>query len=497
MKKLFTVFAIAACAALLGTSTMYAQQQPQDQNQQPAQGQPAPDQGATKAQGPIPAYRSPLAGAVPNEEEEQPALAPDTRPVTGIQNLTLGMPIVHSYWQPHFDLTSTLDSNPAETINNEMGVPTGWGTWISVTGGVDVHRVTEGSDLELTYVGGGTFTQNTGASNGVIQQMSFTDKYSFRRWNLSFVDDLNYLPETAFGYAGQGNGAVNGGGGNQGGTGQDLLTGRGENLGNTFQTEADILFSSRSSMTLVGGFSNLDYFDSDLLNYQSENFRAGYNYILDRKNTVGAEYNFGQFNYSNFHQSITTHTAQLVYGRRITGKLAFQVAAGPEISFFQTPITPAGGEGGTTGGPKSTVGWALNTNLQYQLERTAFTLSFVHGVNGGSGIQAGAETDTASGTLTRRVTRAFTAGITGGYTRSSGLTVINTTTPFGQTFDYWYGGGNLSYALSRMVNFTLAYQLQYQDSGLGFCLGGATCGTTFVRHTITFGFTWRDRPLLF
>jgi hypothetical protein len=504
MKTLFNFIAIAAYVGALGASAARAQQQPQDQTQQPAQGQSqqqTPDQGATQAQGPIPAYRSPLAGAADNDDEDTTTeLAPDTRPITGVQNFSLGTPMTHSYWQPHVDVTSTVDSNPTETT----GTTSNWGTWTSISGGIDVHRASPANDLELSYVGGEAISNNADAGNGVVQELSFSDKYVFRRWDLSFYESLNYLPESSFGFNGLGAGAPGGGlpGGGTFTPGQTLLTGRGQNLGNAFETEADVFLSPRASLTFIGGYTNLDYFDSSLLNYGSVDARVGYNYQLDRSNSVGVDYTFVRYDYSNFNQSITSQTAQLTYGRRVTGRLAFQIAAGPEINSFQTPIsTNSGSPGGTGGGAPtasstSTVGWSLNTSLQYQLKRSTFALSYTHGLTGGSGIQAGAESNTASGSVTRRISRTFTGGITGGYSRSSGLTVISATTPFSQTFDYWYGGGNLAYALSRTLALSFSYQLQYQDSGAGFCVG-TSCGTSIVRHMISFGVNWRERPLLF
>jgi hypothetical protein len=179
--------------------------------------------------------------------------------------------------------------------------------------------------------------------------------------------------------------------------------------------------------------------------------------------------------------------------------LAFQVAAGPEIEELKIPITTATGGGTPTGGSTRNVGLSLSTNLEYQLRRTGFTFAYIHGLSGGSGVQAGSESDTVNGSVNRQVSRNLTAGITGGYSRSSGLTVDPLTTPttsFDQTLDYWYGGGNLGYALSRTLTLSLTYRLQYQNSGTAFCVS-TTCGTSVVRHTISFGVNWRDRPLLF
>src|SRR5271155_3667773 len=94
---------------LLSCAPVRAQQQaatPQDQQQgqQPSQ--------------PIPAIRSPLASAADNgDQDEAPnpqELQPDTRALTGVEDLSLGtMALEHSYWQPRLALSEAVDSNPA------------------------------------------------------------------------------------------------------------------------------------------------------------------------------------------------------------------------------------------------------------------------------------------------------------------------------------------------------------------------------------------------
>ena len=83
--------------ALLSCAPARAQQpaatpQDQQQGQQPSQSQP------------IPAIRSPLASGADNDQDEAPnpqLMQPDTRSLTGVQDLSLGsMALEHSYWQP-------------------------------------------------------------------------------------------------------------------------------------------------------------------------------------------------------------------------------------------------------------------------------------------------------------------------------------------------------------------------------------------------------------
>lgn len=464
-------------------------QQPngQQQNGQPQAGQPS---------APIPAYRSPFAAAADNgdDDEAPPQLAPDTQALSGAQNLSLGTP-TRSYWQPHFDFSTTADSNPQETANSP-----GWGAWTSISGGVDVHRTSGSNDLTLGYASGGVFSTYRGVGDGVAQNLIFGDRIGFHRSTLSFFDNLNYLPEAQLGFGNLAGNTLPGtatGLGPVFGSGQSLLTGYGQNLANAFATELDTFLTPRTSLTFVGGYSLLHYFDSDLLNYNNVNFRGGYNYQVTRKDTIALLYTFSGFRYGNASQSINDNAVQVSYGRRTTGRLAFQVAVGPQIVTSRISLTGAGSSGGATPTATNTVQffWALNTSVQWQAQRTLLGAAYSHGVGGGSGLLAGSVSDVATGSVRGQVTRTFSNGFFGGYSRSKGVDVLNMT-PSSQTYNYWFAGTSLSRPVGRTLGLTFSYQLQYQTSNSTFCIG-TTCGTNVLRHLISVGVGWHERPILF
>jgi hypothetical protein len=486
---------IALIVLGLGVPGVRAQQQGQDQ-QQPADQQQPPNQSSA----PVPAYHSPLAGVAGNGDVDSNTqqLSPDTRPLAGVQDLSLGAPITRSYWQPHIDFSGTADSNALET-------PTGssWGGWISLSGGIDVHRTSGNSDLTVSYTSGGMFAIDSVASNGLVQGLAVTDKYSFHRTTLTFIDQLTYLPEASTGFAGLGGVPLPGGGSTGLGSvftpGQTVLTGRDQNLGNTFVTEVDTSLTHRTSLTFAGGYVLLHYFDAELLDYNDAIFRAGYNYQLTRKSTLAVLYTFSGYRYSDFDQSINSNTVQLSYGLRVTGKWAFQIAVGPQFTSSHSPITSTtgstGGESGTGTNSISEVYWALNTSLLWQGERTGAGLSYNHGVGGGSGVLAGSLTDNVTGSVTRQVSRTFSSDISGGYSRNQGV-AIGGPVPINQTYDYWFGGASITRPFGRSLGLTLSYQLQYQISNSAVCVG-LTCGTNIVRNLVSVGVGWHSRPLLF
>jgi hypothetical protein len=464
------------------------------------QGQEKP---ADQASAPIPAYHSPLASAADNGDDEgliadPNRLIPDSRSLTGAQTFSLGeLPTRHSYWQPHVDFTSTISSNGLSSTTN-----TGWTTWSTFYGGIDVHRIAGNSNLSALYSGGASVSNDGSANNGIIQNLRFGDTLAYRRATLSLFDQLSYLPENAFGsqFGNIGTPLGSGSIGLQPGLalGQSILTASGQRLSNSLVPEVDVKLTGRTSLTFVGNYSLLHFFDNGLLNSYSAGVQAGYDHQMTRKDTIGLSYGFTAYRYSNFNQSIDDHIVHITYGRRVTGKLAFQIAAGPEYTSFTTPITTGStGTGTPTTGSTSHLYWSLNTTLTYQLRRTGLGLSYAHGVSGGSGVQAGSIGDTVTGSATRQLSRTFSGNLNVSYARNNGLTVKapGSITP-NQTFDYWSGNVGLTHPIGRTMNVGLNYLAQYQNSNSSFCVG-PTCGSSFVVHQILVSVGWRDHPIGF
>jgi len=477
-------------AMAMGVSVAQAQEQPQPQ-------QPDEPQQQQGAQQPIPAYKSPLASQADNGDgmSEPAQLGPDNRPLTGIQELSLGVPLDrHSYWQPHGEIDFTGDSESPQS-----GGTGGWNTWTTVVGGVDLHRFSGQSELTFEYLGGGVFSNNGSAGNGIIQDANFDAAFSFRRWTLTLIDELRYTPELAFGNVGFG--GITSSLPIQTslpfGDNQTILTALGQRLSNATGAQADLRLSRKSSLTFSGGYSELYFFDQDLLNSTAIYVQGGYNHQLGRTDTLGVSYVYNGIRYSNFSQSIDTHSGLLSYARRITGRLAFQIAAGPQFAHFATGLSCTTGVNAPPCGSTSQLLWSLNTSLSYQLQKTGISATYAHGVVGGSGVLAGAIGDSVLGTVSRQISRTLNGDVDFGYSRNKGLAVAITNVPtLNGTFDYWTVGGHLTHPWGRTLQLFLGYQFQYQNSNDSFC-AGSQCGSSFTRNLISVGLGWRARPKAF
>jgi hypothetical protein len=342
------------------------------------------------------------------------------------------------------------------------------------------------------------FSNSGQAENGIIQQLGFQDKFSFRRSTFSVFEQLGYLPESSFGFAGAAGAGLPGGGSSGLGTGftpgQSILTPRGQNLTSSTAIEYDNKLTPRASLTFVGGYSLLHYFENDLANYGGVNFQAGYNYQLTRKDTIAVSYLFNGIRYNNLNQSINANTIQGSYGRRVTGRLAFQIAAGPQFVSSTSPITSTTSTSGSGTSSVSALYWSLNSSVHYQLRRASLSASYNHGVTGGSGLLAGAETDIVSGSVSEQVTRTFNLAWNAGYSRNKGFGLGTTGTS--QTYGYWYTGVNVAHPIGRSLDVFANYQLQYQNTNDNTCVGTG-CATSVIRNQIAFGVNLHKQPIPF
>lgn len=412
--------------------------------------------------------------------------------LSGVQNLSLGVEPTRSYWQPHFDVFGTADSNA-----QQVGQGIDWTTWFSGQAGVDIHHVSGISNLTLSYDGGGMYSSgNNGVGSGTTQELSFADKMTFRRFVVSVFDQASYLPQSSLGFGGLGVQlpANVGGLASQFNPGQSALTGWGRTLNNSTAVELDELLNARSSLTFSGGYALLHYFNSNLFNYGIVNARAGYNHQLSQRNSLAVSYTFSDFRYSNLNESFNEHTLQASFGRVVNGRLSFQIGAGPQAVLSQTSVTAAGIPTGFGLPTQTQVLWSLDTALQYQQRRYGMNLSYNHGVGGGSGVLVGGQMDMVTGSLTRQMSRTFSSGFTGGYSRTTGLPGSGLAA--NQNYDYWFGGINLTKPIAETFGLTLGYQVQYQSSNAAQCIG-PTCGTNTLVHMISVGLGWHQRPLLF
>ncbi len=386
-----------------------------------------------------------------DEDSNPPAdqMQPDNSPLTGLQEPTLGVNAErHSYWIPGVSYTNFIQSNAFT-----QGGGSAWTSTSYLGGSVSLLENWSRSRLALNYSGGGTFSTDSTVGNSWYQQMGAVQTFIRARWQLVLLDQFSYLPQSRFGF-GAGSGlAIPGVGGSlspglpglQPGVdpSQSIFAAVGTRYANAFGTQVNYTLTRRSSVTLGGVFDN--------------------------------------------PQALGSHSVLAAYSRKITGRMALQLAGGPQITTFRVPDL------GST--KTSHAGGKVIANLSYAIEQGSLSVNYLHGVTSGSGVFLGATSDQITGRASHRISRVWSGDAHLGYAYNRSAETGSRVS--GQTFHTVYVGASAARPLGRNATFNLGYTAYIQSSNDAFCVG-PSCNTTtsYTTHQIQIGFAWRSRPFL-
>ena len=443
------------------------------------------EQPVTPYAPPLPAGKtSVLAMNLPQGATEETEVAGNNRPLGGVQEPTLG-PVLgaRNFLVPSISVVSQMGTNSS---GSGFSRPTAFSYLL---GTLDLNRVSERSELLLHYTGGGMFSSYLSSA---IQDMNFSYSYKWQRWSLLMGDQVSYLSESPFGFGGVGGLAFLNGSFQFGpylnGTlapNQTIPTIVAPRVSNTAVSQIEYELSPRSSWTASGSYGMLNFVGAGFINSTDGTLQTSYNYAVSQQSSIAVLYRFDAFQFSYIPQRIEGHVAQLGYSRYVTGRLSLHLAVGPNLEKFR----------GVVIGTANRVSWALDSGLNYKMDRTNLLLSYDHLMTGGSGVLVGAQTSQVEATAERKLTARWEGSASLGYASNQGL--VQTSANLGkQHYDSWYGAVRLSYQLRPGTDFFLGYGARLQATSVTGC-GIPNCGTTGVDHQVSAGFNFGLRPLLF
>ena len=226
-----------------------------------------------------------------------------------------------------------------------MGTPT---TFSYLLGSLDLSHVTDRSQLLVHYTGGGMFSSYV---NSAIQDLEFSYNFKWQRWSLLVGDQVSYLSQSPFGFGGVG-GLAFLNGNSQLNLGlflnpswtpnQTIPTIIVPRLSNTVVSQIEYKLSPRSSWTASGSFGTLNFLGAGYINSTQAQFQTGYNYLINPAKLGRSDLPLRCLPVHLSRQAIQDHVVQLGYGRYVTGRLSFRVAAGPSVEMLRGVITGYG-----------------------------------------------------------------------------------------------------------------------------------------------------------
>jgi hypothetical protein len=213
---------------------------------------------------------------------------------------------------------------------------------------------------------------------------------------------------------------------------------------------------------------------------------VGYNYLLNKKDTVGVVYRFTAYHYQGQPQALGDTIVSFAYGRKITQRLALQLFAGPDYTTYRVPI----------GTSSSRFSGSASVDIKYNFQKASLGLDYVHGLGGGSGVLTGSELDEITIFANRRVTRIWTVNGSFGFADNRSLSGSNSgTTIPAVSYKSWYIGAGISRPIGRNINFSLSYNASINEPNQSGCTG-VNCNARTTQNTITVFVQWHTRPFV-
>jgi hypothetical protein len=387
----------------------------------------------------------------------------DTHTLSSIERLGTGsLEAVTSFVDPSFRFNQSMDTGVIPGTSNKTSVT-------SMGMSLAFDNNTGRSHLIGTYSGAHLLYRPDRGNDTTNYNLSLSEELRWARWTLRLREDLQISPEAAFG------GLDTGGVSAQvaAGMADTILTQRAKRVNNGAAAEINYYLSRRSVLTVAGAYNLLHFNEAGYINNQSVTGRIGYDYALSPKNTVGLLYNYTRTAYSANNPLLQADTAQLAFGRKITGRLAFQISAGPQLL--------------RSAGSSRILGWNMNTATTYQTRHIEYSLSYAHGTATGSGVFSGTHNDTVAVGMNYSLTPSWTGTVNGGYAFNKALLPVP---GYASSFGNWYGTANLGRTLGRHFRFLVNYGYQQQNGAGGICPVAACGGVTPSRHIVGGTLEW-------
>jgi hypothetical protein len=496
MRKRRSIFPLMLLVIALGTSRAQNSSGPQSPTGTAATAQqsetpPTPGFGQDNAPPPV-SENPPISGI------DQPGLEPHAAPL--------------SYWQPGLHLSEAADSNVADSL--------GGSDFHAVTralGSLTLQRLWSNYKLALDFVGGAGYYSARGIGFKQVEQLNVDQRITWKRGELGVRDNFSYLPEGNFGGA---YGSLSSVGEALGGSafgGQNVFLG-GNQFGSLGQvprimnlTLVDVVenLTPKSSVTLAGGYGFVHFTGTavDVLtgNQATARFlgstqvsgQAGYNRVLGPHDQAALMYGYQGFTFSVSGLAFHTHVVQLMWGHRISGRMDFLLAAGPQITSINF---------GTS--PQLRVSVAGRASLRYKFKKTTLSVSYDRYTTSGSGFFAGAKSDIGQLSINRPLSRVWDGFADVGYAHNSQVqsftaeqlalcSLSSNQCPgvIANSYSYGFAGLGVHRMLGRNFHAFASYQFNYLKFDNSFCGTGITvCNRTSQRHLGTIGIDWTPQP---
>jgi len=435
---------------------------------------------------PVPAARG-VSSAYDAQPYDPAQVEPDTNTLSGAENFGVGsLQKSRNVFDPSITVSSWGQTGVPDTNGQNYLHPTSL-----IGGGLNFNRIWGRYQFTTSYNGGENLYYGY-QQNLPYHDLSVSQDIVWRRWRLHLRDDFAAAPGASFAATGMGGPGLIGQFSSSLGNSltsisqsfqpsETIQTNQAMRYRNTALGEAEFSLSRRSVFTFSGSYGLLHFTDAGFVSSHMINAQAGYDYLLDPKNSIAVLGRYGKIDYSGTAISTSDYLADLAFGRKITGRLAFQAAAGPE----QIRVSGAGSAN------FQVWTWSVNSALTYERRRSGLSLAYARGLSGGSGVLLGAKSNTVTGTIHHQFARFWSGSANGGYAFNTSLAPVGAATT---NFNTWFVGANVGHQMGRHMEVGFNYSLLKQaNPGVSPIAGGL--GATGLQQSFGMSVNWHLRPI--
>ncbi len=399
-------------------------------------------------------------------------------------------------------------------------------------GSLELQRLWRYYALAADYMGGVAYFNVHGIGFKQIQELGVNQKITWKRGQLGIRDAFSYQPEgnfgSAYGSVATSGAALNGQGVFFGGSALGEL-GQVPRIMNISTVDVVENLTPKSAITAAAGYGLVHFLGNEAPNFSfignsQTTVEVGYDRVLGLHDQGALVFGYQKFNFST-GLDFDSEVVQLMWGHRISGRMDFLIAAGPQFiqinlpavafeanpSFPNPPSAPCTAASGpvvnllescpaTSDFRITAAGRAM---LRYQFTKVGLDAGYNHYTTSGSGFFAGAESDVAHLTATRPLRRAWTAFTDLGFSRNSRILPTTCTNSSASscpgvnanTYEYVFAGFGLHRTLSRSLRGFMSYQFNDLILGTSYCGTVNLCNRTSQRQIGTIGLDWTPRPI--
>jgi hypothetical protein len=337
----------------------------------------------------------------------------------------------------------------------------------SISGDVAYESKSQVKPFTLLYAGGVLFSNQYGYGTTTFQNLAISQGLVTKNWVLGVSDSVSYLPQSPTtglsGIPGVGDiGAVPIEGSPAQGPAGGVLSYASDRVGNSLGGSVERRLTPNTSISGLASWSILRFVNGDGIDTSQVSAQGGLNHRIDARDSVSGNVTYSTYTYDSAGNDFQTRGFTGAFQRALSRTLTMDVSAGPEwITSSQSELIP------------SRVLVAASAGLTYQRRYTNARVNFSRGVNGGSGIQPGALSNSVNAAAGRTWGRDWVAAGSATYTYTSGLVASTapttvpgaTTTPVitTGTSKTFYGGVQVTRRLSNYLAAFASYTAQDQS----------------------------------